>query len=61
MEADVSERLARIETKLDIFLDSYKETKAKVDKIDGWQGKLIGIASIVGSLLTAFVLKVFNI
>ena len=61
MEADVSEWLARIETKLDIFLDSYKETKAKVDKIDGWQGKLIGIAAIVGSLLTAFVLKVFTI
>lgn len=61
MEADVSERLARIETKLDIFLDSYKETKAKVDKIDGWQGKLIGIAAIVGALLISAVHRIFNV
>ena len=61
MEADVSERLVRIETKLDIFLDSYKETKAKVDKIDGWQGKLIGIAAIVGALLISAVHRIFNV
>lgn len=61
MDQDVFERLTRIETKLDIFLDSYKETKAKVDRIDGWQGKLIGIAAIVGALLTSAVHRVFNL
>lgn len=61
MEPEVIDRLARIETKLDLFLDSYKETKAKVDSLNGWQGKLIGVAAIIGALLTSVVHKIFNL
>lgn len=61
MEGLMAERLARIETKLDTLLEDHRETKLRIKDLEGWQGKLIGIASIVGSLLTAFVLKVFNI
>lgn len=55
------DRLARIETKLDTLLEDHKETKTRLRQLEGWQGKLIGLASIVGSLLTAAVMKIFNI
>lgn len=53
--------LIKVNTKLDILLSDHQETKARLTKLEGWQGKLIGISAFAGALMISAVNKVFNL
>jgi len=49
--ADIRERLARIETKLDVIAD----LEPRVSKLEKWRNMQAGAAALIGSIIGLFV------
>lgn len=51
-DADVTVSLARIETKLDRFMDDMKDHEKRLRGLEKWQAQAIGVVAIVSAAIT---------
>ena len=60
MNAQDSERLARIETKLDDALSGQEDHETRLRKLERWVGKAAGALLVVGVVASALVTKILG-